>query len=167
MRLKAASFAFGTAQVEIAQELHLDLLKTQSRAAFAPAIPCIKGERRGRQASGKRIRVSAKDLANCVVCAHVNRGRGAWGSRQRGLIHHDGVADLLSSGDGTAGPRRLILVEPRDAVESGVARQTSIEDIMDKRALSGTGDAGYAAENAERNIDVEVLKIVMPDAPRA
>ena len=35
---------------------------------------------------------------------------------------------------------------------------------MDKRALSRTGDAGYAAENAEWNIDVEILKIVVPNA---
>ena len=74
MRLKAASFALGTAQVEIAQELHLDLLETQSRAAFAPAIPRIKGKRRWRQASRKRVRMGAKELANCVVGADVNRG---------------------------------------------------------------------------------------------
>ena len=82
------------------------------------------------------------------------------------MIYHDRVADSLSSGDGTAGFRRLILVEPRNAVEAGVARQTSIEDIMDKRALSRTRDAGYAAENAEWNIDVEILKIVVPNAPQ-
>ena len=91
----------------------------------------------------------------------------AWsaGSRQRRLIYHDRVADLLSSGDGTAGPRRPILVEPRNAVEAGVARQTSIEDIMDKRALPEPGDAGYAAGRPRRgNIDVEILKIVVPNA---
>src|SRR5262245_61336487 len=114
MRLKAASFAFGTAQVEIAQELHLDLLETQSRAAFAPTIPCIEGERRRRQAGGKRRWVCAKNFSDCVVCADVDGGRGARGSRQRGLIYHDDIADLLYSGNGTAGARRLILVEPRD-----------------------------------------------------
>src|SRR4029434_6337795 len=60
--------------------------------------------------------------------------------------------------------RRPILVKPRNAVESGVACQTSIEDIMDQRALSGTGDAGYATEDAQRNINVEILKIVVLNA---
>ena len=35
---------------------------------------------------------------------------------------------------------------------------------MDERALAGAGDAGDAAENAERNVDVDVAKIVVSDA---
>ena len=43
--LKTAPFAFRAAKVEVAQELHFDLLKADARAAFATSVARVEGKR--------------------------------------------------------------------------------------------------------------------------
>src|SRR5687767_4735572 len=45
VRLETPAFAFGTTHVEIAQELHLDLLKAGAATAFATPAPGVERER--------------------------------------------------------------------------------------------------------------------------
>jgi hypothetical protein len=45
MRLKAASFAFRAAQVQVAKKLHLDLFEADAGAAFTAAITRVEGKR--------------------------------------------------------------------------------------------------------------------------
>ena len=44
------------------------------------------------------------------------------------------------------------------------ALQISIQDLVDQRAFSGPGNTRDTAENTERDVDVEVLQIVLPGA---
>ena len=43
-------------------------------------------------------------------------------------------------------------------------KKIPIKDLVDQRRFSGPGNAGHAGENAERNLDVEILEIVLARA---
>ena len=43
-------------------------------------------------------------------------------------------------------------------------QEIPVEDVVDERRFAGTGNAGDAGENAERNVDVDVLEIVLARA---
>ena len=44
------------------------------------------------------------------------------------------------------------------------AQKISIKHIVNQGGFAGTGNAGDAGENAERNIDIDVLEIVLARA---
>ena len=48
-------------------------------------------------------------------------------------------------------------------MHSGLAAAAiPVEDVVDERAFAGAADAGDADEQAERNLDGDVLQIVVP-----
>src|SRR5205085_2923112 len=108
VRLKTAAFAFGAANVKIAQELHLDLFKPGAAAAFAAAAAGVERERARRESLRHRFRLRGEKLAHAIVKAEIkNRGRARRAGEQRLIDHHD-IADAMRAGDRLARARLLL-----------------------------------------------------------
>src|SRR5437588_12167252 len=95
MRPITPPIAFRTANVDIAQELHLDLFKSSAAATFALPLCRIETERAsGQPPLARQIRL-CKELADIIKRANINhriRSRRAAKSR---LIHHYNPAQML------------------------------------------------------------------------
>ena len=127
VRLKTPAFAFGAADVEIAQELHLDLFEAGAAAALATAAPGIERERARGQALRHRFRLRGKKFAHAIVETEIkDRGRSRR-AREGRLIHHHDIADPMRARDRFACARlligRLFLC----------AREMAIQNVMDQR----------------------------------
>ena len=99
VRLKAAAFAFGATHVEIAQELHLDLLEAGAATAFATAAAGVEGEGARGQSLRHRFRLRGEKLAHAIVESEVENRRRARRAREQRLIDHHDVADAMRAGD--------------------------------------------------------------------
>ena len=64
----------------------------------------------------------------------------------------------MRAGDRFAGARLLL-----GRLAFGL-QQIPIKDVVDERRFAGTGNAGDAGENAERDFDIDVLQIVFARA---
>ena len=84
VRLKTAAFAFGAAHEDIAEKLHLDLLKAHAAAALAAARAGVEGERARRESLCDGFGRFGEKFADAVVDAEVKRGRGARRARASG-----------------------------------------------------------------------------------
>ena len=158
VRLKAAAFAFGATDVKIAQELHLDLLKAGAATALATAAAGVERERACGQPLRHRFRLGGEKLANAIVEPQVENRRRARGARQHRLIHHHDVADAMGAGHRFARARFLL------GRRAFGLKQVSIKDLVNERRLPGSGNAGDAVENPQRNLDIEILEIMLPRA---
>ena len=158
VRLKAAALAFGATDEKIAQELHLDLLKACATAAFAAAAARVKREGARGQSLRHRFRLRGEKLPNTIVESKIENRRRARGARQHRLIDHHDVADAMRARHRLARARFLL------GGRAFGLKQVSIQDFVDERRLSGSGNAGDAVENAQRNLDVEILEIMLPRA---
>ena len=107
MRLEAPPFAFRAAHIEIAQELHLDLLETGAAAALATAAAGVEGERARGQALRHRFGQRREELAHPIVNAEIKNRRRARGAGERRLIDHHDLADAVRAGHALAGARFL------------------------------------------------------------
>src|SRR5690242_479192 len=99
MRLKATAFAFGTADVEIAQKLHFDFLETSSTAALATAAAGVERERARGQALRHRFRLGGKELTHPVVDPEIKNRSRTRSARKRRLVDHHDLADSMRAGN--------------------------------------------------------------------
>ena len=154
--LVALSLALGAAEEEVAQELHLDLLEAESRAAVAAPLSGVKREGGGTHPGRQRLVLHAEEFPDRVKNAQVDGRRGARCACEGRLVHHHHVGEIISSLDRAAASRSLTLL-------GGCRGEIPVEDIADKGALSRAGDSADAAEDAERELHVELLDVVVAD----
>ena len=117
----------------------------------------VEAEPPGRVAAELRFGELREQLANQVehagVRGRVRRRRVA----QRLLIDADDLVDLLDAAD-----RFVCAGDGARAVER--FGELVVEDVFDERALAAAADAGDGGERAERNLDVDVLEVVVAGA---
>ena len=144
--------------VDVGQEVHLDLDRAVTGARLAAPALDVEGE------------------PTLLVAADLGLGRG----REQGAdaVEHAGVGGRVGTRSPTDG--RLVdvddlvdLVEAVDAaVPSGdgarvvdVLGQGGVEDVVDDRRLARARDPGDRAEDAQREVHVDVLEVVLPRSP--
>ena len=156
----AAAIAVGAADEDVAEELHLDLLKPGAATAFALAVGGIEAERAGVEAALLGRFGLRKDFADVVERADVNGGVGARGFAEGGLVHEHDLAEGLEAGEADAecgvrsgessssalagfrrsrAGRRLLRVL---AWIFSFAAQSGKQDVADERGFARAADAG-------------------------
>ena len=94
-----AAVAVGTSQVDVAEELHFDVLEAVAVTGGAPAFAAVKAERAGAVTAFASERLPGEELTNLVERADVAGRVGACGLTDGRLVHHHDVFDLLVAGN--------------------------------------------------------------------
>ena len=82
MQLVALPFALGAGHIQVAEELHLDLLEAIAPAALAAAFTAVEAEEAGRYALRLRIIRLRKERTNVIERTHKHRRRAARCARE-------------------------------------------------------------------------------------
>ena len=154
---EAGAVAFRAPEEEVAEELHFDLLETQTAAAVAASVAGIKRKARGREASGFGGRGITEEAADVLVDAEVDSRRGAGCFRKRGLIDHHDLIHFLVPFDRFYEAGGFLFGRV-------LADQLAVKDIADEGGFARTGNSRDGAEDAEREFNREVFDVVVGDA---
>ena len=157
VRLKTAAFAFGAANEKIAQELHLDFSKPVPQQRSQRPLPELK-ENALALRPAPSLRVAWRRARELDRRSQIKNRRRTRGARERRLVDHHDFADAMRAADATC-TRPLPLGR-----SSLCAKEISVKDFVDQGGFAGAGNAGHAGENAERNLDIDVLEIVLARA---
>ncbi len=103
----ALAVAVGTAQVDVGEELHLDVLEAVAAARRTAARAGVEAERALRVSALACERRSGEALADRVECADVARRIGARRAADRRLVDEHDVVDQLGAREPAVRTRRL------------------------------------------------------------
>ena len=95
----AAAIAFGAADEDVAEELHLDLLETGTAAFLALTDAGVEAEGASVQAALLCNFGLCEDFADVVEGTDVNGRIGSWGFAERGLVHEDDLSERFKTGE--------------------------------------------------------------------
>ena len=151
------AIAVGAAQIDVAQELHLDVLETRATASGASAIAIVETELGRGVAALARERCVGKNLADCIPCANIAGRIRARRLADRRLVHKYHVAELL-------GAQQLLMQPRRVGGFAKVAQQRRRQHVLDQGRFAGTADTGDANQTLQRELDADVLQIVLTHA---
>src|SRR6201999_4411543 len=108
-------------------------------------------------AARPRLLRLGEDLADVIEDAGVGGRVGARRAADRRLVDVDDLVDLREAVDAVVGAgAQFRLVQ--------AVGDRGVERLVDQRRLARAGDAGVAAEDAERDRHVEVLEVVFTGA---
>jgi hypothetical protein len=159
VRLVAAAIALGTGDEEIAEELHLDLFIAGAPAAFAAAFAGVEGEKARRDAQRAAVLAVGKE-----------RAQGDRRHRHKRRVCCAACGPAATDRPCTTSLQLLMAVIERTrpgfvlADLAAQALEIAVEHLVHERAFAGAGDARDAAEDAERDVHIEVLQVVLAGA---
>ncbi|SQA72392.1 Uncharacterised protein [Burkholderia mallei] len=153
----AAAVAVRATQVDVAQELHLDVLEAGAAAARAAAVAGVEAEGARAVAALQRKRRLREQLADLVERADIARRVRARGLADRRLVDEHDVAHLLRAREAAVRARRF-------GGLAEVPRHRRIEHVLQQRRFAGTRHARHAYEALQRNLDRDVAQIVLARA---
>lgn len=169
----AVAFALGTADEDIAEELHFDFFESGAAAAFALALEGIEAEGAGVEAALSGEVGPGEEFAEVIESADIDGGVGTWGPAEGGLIDEEDLGDLFGAEEpgGVLGGLACGQVGVVGGSLGGVwlwfvgsglemEFEQGVEDFPDEGGFSGAADAGDADEAGEGESDVEVFKIM-------
>ena len=137
--------------------MHLDLEDAVALARLAAAALDVEAEAAGLVAAHARLARLAEEVADRVEDARVRRGIRARRAADRLLVDVDDLVDILESLD--------LLVLARLALHVVDARGDAlVEDLVDERRLARARDARDERQRAERELDRQVLEVVLGGA---
>ena len=153
----ALAVALLAGHVDVGQEVHLDLDLAVAAADLAAAALDVEAEAARLVAARPRLLGLGEELADVVEDAGVGGRVGARRAPDRRLVDVDDLVDLAEPVDAVvgAGPQ-LRLVQP--------VGDRVVQGLVDQGRLARAGDAGDAAEDAERDRDVDPLEVVFAGA---
>ena len=154
IRPKAPPVAVRTAQVHVAQELHLEVLEAVPRAGGASSVGVVEAEPSGGIAAFPGERLGREELADRVEGADVARRDRAAGLANRGLVHEHHVRERLHPVDPVVASRRL----PRAAE---TLEEPAMADVLEQGRLPRAAHPGHAHETPEGDPDVDPLQVVL------
>ena len=154
VRPEAPPVAVRTAQVHVAQELHLEVLEAVPRAGGASSVRVVEAEPSGGIAAFPGERLGREELADRVEGADVARRDRAAGLADRGLVHQHHVRDRLHPVDPVVASRRL----PRAAE---TLEEPAMADFLEQGRLPRAAHPGHADEPPEGDPDVDPLQVVL------
>ena len=143
--------------VDVGQEVHLDLDLAVAPADLAAPALDVEAEAAGLVAARARLARLREELADVVEDAGVGRRVRARRAADRRLVDVDDLVDLLDPVD----PVVRAGAQPRAVQAVG---DRAVEDLVDERRLARARDAGDAGEDAERELDVDALEVVLARA---
>src|SRR5206468_6912896 len=144
----AAAVALLARHVDVGQEVHLDLDLAVAAADLATAALDVEAEATRLVAARARLLRAAEQVADLIEDARVRRRVRPRGAADRRLVDVDDLVDVLEPADPPvrAGPQ-LGAMQP--------IGDRAVQDLVDERALAGARHACHAAEDAERDVDVD------------
>ena len=140
--------------VDIRQEVHLDLQQAVAGAGLAAAAANVEREAPGIVAAQLRVLRGGKEAADIVKQAGIRRRVGARRAADGTLVNVDDLVQILHTVNAVAFPgAELRMVEP--------ARKGLVQHLVDERGLAAAGHAGHARHDAERDLHIHVLEVVL------
>ena len=150
----AFAFALVARHVDIRQEVHFNLDHAVALARFAAAAAHVKAETSWRIAAGARFRHTGKQFTYGREDAGIGCRVRARGTANRALVNVDNFIEMLQTLD-VAVRRRL---GQRRAVQRRLRNRE--QRIVDQRRFTGTGHAGDAGKQANRQRQGDVFQVV-------
>ena len=132
---EAPAVAVGTAQIDVGQKLHLDMLEAVAAAGGTTPIARVEAEGAGAVAPLQRQRRLGEQLADRIEGAHHTGGVGARGLADGRLIDQGHVVDPVGT------QATIVFAGNRARLAQGAA-QGGIEHVLDERGLARAGNAG-------------------------
>ena len=143
--------------VDIRQEVHLDLQQAVAGAGLAAAAANVERETPGAVAAQLCILRGGEKAADIVKQAGICRRIGARRAADGTLVDIDDLVQILHTVNAVAFPgTELRMVE--------LARKRFIQYLVDERGLAAAGHAGHARHDAERDLHIHVLEVVLARA---
>ena len=153
----ALAVALLARHVHVGQEVHLDLdLPVAAAHLAAPALD-VEREAPRLVAARPRLLGLGEQLADLVEQPDVRGRVRARRAADRRLVDRDDLVELVEAVDPPVRARPL----PRPVQPVG---DRLVEHLVDERRLARARHAGDAAEHAERDLDVDVLQVVLRGA---
>src|SRR5205807_3631801 len=156
-RIVAAPAAHFAGDENVGQEVHLDAPLPLSPAGLAAPALDVEAEAAGPVASLARFGQHGVELADGREEAGVSGGIRARRAADGRLIDDDDLVDVLRPRDGAVRARLL-----DSAIE--LFRQGAVEDVADQGGFPRTRDAGHDGQDAQRELGVHVLQVVLARA---
>ncbi len=156
-RAIAAAVAIRAAQVDVAEELHLHVLKTAAAAGGATAIAGIEAEGARGVAALTRQRCFRENLAELVKRAHITGRVAARGLADGALVDEDRIAEEISA-------QQPVVLSRGFRGLAEVACQRGVEHVLDQRALAAAAHARHAHQALQREGHAHVLQVVVARA---
>ena len=140
--------------IDIREEVHLDLDRAVALAGLAASALHVEAEPARLVAANVGLVGLGEQLANVVEDSRVGSGVRTRGPSDRRLVDGDDLVELLHAFDALVeAGRHLRGIDP--------LHQRPQEDLVDQGRLSRARDACDAHELAERELDADVLEIVL------
>ena len=147
------SIAIRAAQINIAEELHLDVLKSRAPTQRAPPITTVKAEFRGCVPTLTGQRCRRKQAAQRIPSADIAHRVRARGFTDGRLVNKDHITQLLRTQQTAMRTRCL-----RGLTE--VPHQGRRQYVLDERGFARPAHARHTDQSLQREIDVDVLQVV-------
>ncbi len=154
---EAPPVAVRATQVHVGEELHLDVLEAGAAAGRAAAVAGVEAEHAGAVAALQGERLDREELADLVERADVARRVRARRLADRALVDEDRVGQPV-------GAEQRFVRARRFGGLAEVARQRRRQHVLDQRALARARDAGDADQVQQRELDRDVLQVVVARA---
>ena len=84
--LKALTFASGAGYENVRKKLHRNLFVAHATASLATTCACVEGKGGGGEACALGFFGRGVEFADQIVDVEVEKGGGAWGLSERGLV---------------------------------------------------------------------------------
>ena len=151
------SVAIGAAQVHVAEELHLDVLKTGTATGGATPVTAVEAELGRRIATLLRQRRGGKQGADRVPRAHVADRIGARGLANGALIDKHHVGQRI-------GPQQRGVRAGRFGGAAKMAHQGGGQHILHQRGFARPAHTGDDHQTLQRQRYRDVAQIVLTHA---
>jgi hypothetical protein len=156
------SVAFLAGEFDVGEELHFDGDGAVSLADVAASARDVEGEAAGGEALALGVGLGGEEGADLVEGFDICNRIGSRGAADGRLVDEDDVVEVLGAGEGAVevgGFGRLL-----GAGAAGFAveqlHERAVEHLVDERGLARAADAGDAAEQVERDVDVDAAQVV-------
>ena len=140
--------------IDIRQKVHFDLDDAVTGTVFAAAAFDVEAETAGAVAAQFGFGHLGKQFADRREQAGVGRRVGARRAANRRLVDDDGFVELLDAFD-------VVVAARHGAGPVQAGQQFFGQNVVDQAGFAGAGDAADHHQLAKRNLDVDILQIIL------
>ena len=173
LAVEAPALADRARHPDVGEEVHLQPVRAVALARLAAAAGLVEAEPARLVAAHLRLGQLREQGADLVEHLDVRRRVRARRAADRRLVDVDDLVDVLGARRCGRSARRstcessslvLVVLVGFVAVRRVAGAQPVQQDVVDQRDFARAADAGDADEQAERDLDVDVLEVVVPGA---
>jgi len=144
-------------QVHVGQELHFDVLEARAAAGGTAPRARVEAEGAGGVLALTRQRRHRKQRAHGIERTHIAGRVGA------GRLADGRLVDEVDRAQ-PVGAQQIVVFAGRVGGQAEVAQQGRVQDVLDQRGLARAAHAGHADQALQRELDVQVLQVVLSRA---